>query len=242
MNNKVCIIVPVYKEKLNFHEYNSLIQLQSILSPEKYDIHFICPEYLNFSYYEEHFKYKYIFRFWDSYFIDNSTYSKLMLNENFYKYFQEYEYMLIYQTDGWVFKDDLIDWCEKGYEYIGAPFMFRYPSSKSAAVQHKLYNGNGGVSLRKISWIIENIEKYKTTLPIDGIYEDITISQYFDIINKPSFIECSKFSWDTYPDVLWQVNQFEIPSFCHNYIKNGYDFYKNFDLITYYKFEDDLCK
>ena len=31
--------------------------------------------------------------------------------------------MLIYQLDAYVFKDELLNWANKGYDYIGAPWL-----------------------------------------------------------------------------------------------------------------------
>jgi hypothetical protein len=58
--------------------------------------------------------------------------------------------MLIYQLDAWVFKDDLMKWCNKGYDYIGAPWFEDFGSYEKGK---KLWRvGNGGFSLRKIKY------------------------------------------------------------------------------------------
>lgn len=44
-----------------------------------------------------------------------------MLEADFYRRFGKYKYMLIYQLDAFVFSDKLLDFCEMGYDYIGAP-------------------------------------------------------------------------------------------------------------------------
>ena len=56
--------------------------------------------------------------------------------------------MLIYQLDGWVFRDELDEWISKGYEYLGAPFFVQDGKKQIPVV------GNGGVSLRKIDAIL----------------------------------------------------------------------------------------
>jgi hypothetical protein len=68
-----------------------------------------------------------------------------------YKCFASYDYILIYQLDAWVFKDDLEKWCAKEFTYIGAPFfndrgeIFPFP-------------GNGGFSLRHVASFIALLE------------------------------------------------------------------------------------
>ena len=70
-----------------------------------------------------------------------------MLSRKFYQRFASSEYILIYQLDGYVFSDALETWCQKGYDYIGAP-VFRFHGSHEAG--NRLWKvGNGGVSLRK---------------------------------------------------------------------------------------------
>jgi len=97
------------------------------------------------------------------------SYSALLLNKGFYEKFSDYEYMLIYQLDSWVFKDELSQWCDKGYDYIGAPWFKGFSIAKENAKMRK-FAGNGGFSLRKISTFvdmlsdIENSDEKMTSL------------------------------------------------------------------------------
>lgn len=76
-----------------------------------------------------------------------------MREQAFYKSFKDYDYMLIYQLDAWVFKDELMEWCNKGYDYIGAPWFEDFGSHETGK---KLWAvGNGGFSLRKIKTFIK---------------------------------------------------------------------------------------
>ncbi len=56
--------------------------------------------------------------------------------------------MLIYQTDAFVFKDELEYWCNKGFDYIGAPWFENYTNASSKS--QITGTGNGGFSLRNI--------------------------------------------------------------------------------------------
>ena len=51
------------------------------------------------------------------------TYNQMMVERDFYKRFVEYEYILIYQLDAFVFRDELEQFCDYGYDYIGAPWI-----------------------------------------------------------------------------------------------------------------------
>ena len=58
----------------------------------------------------------------EKYFISKESYSRLLVSKSFYEAFSEYEYILIYQPDCLVFSDQLLEWCKKGNDYIGAPW------------------------------------------------------------------------------------------------------------------------
>jgi hypothetical protein len=64
--------------------------------------------------------------------------------------------MLIYQTDAFVFRDDLDHWCSLGYDYIGAPWFQGWgiptPDGKIIGV------GNGGFSLRRINSVLKGLQ------------------------------------------------------------------------------------
>ena len=168
-NKDVCIVIPIYKDninnKLTEDEIDSIMNTIHLM--KNYDIYFLCNENLNTLWYKKiksnsqpniYFKY-YNFR-------NRDEYSDMCLDYNFYKMFYDHEYMLICQTDAWIFKDELLYWCNKGYDYIGAPviiekthdlinFFNKYLNYDYNNIQinghingHIFYNG--GFSLRNI--------------------------------------------------------------------------------------------
>lgn len=150
------IVIPVYKENPGANELHSLVQCAKIFA--KRDIRLICPVNLHVDIYEQVFKNCNfcVARFDSSYFESLSAYSKLLLKPEFYMRFSEYDYILIYQSDAWVFKDELDYWCEQGYSYIGAPWF----------KDDKILNiaGNGGFSLRKVSDMIKLLSNNKAII------------------------------------------------------------------------------
>jgi len=123
----------------------------------KQEIRFITYYELNTEAYENElhsFGIKYAYEYFDvSYFESTAGYNRLMLSTDFYKRFAQYNYMLIYQLDAYVFRDELEEWCTKGYDYIGAPWFENYGSHESG---DKLWEcGNGGFSLRRTSKILK---------------------------------------------------------------------------------------
>ena len=115
------IIIPVYKPVINDYERASLIQCLKVLNQHPFA--FITPLALNCEYYCEICARNGIlfnrYSFDDSFFDGIEGYNRLLLNRRFYESFSEFEYMLIYQLDAYVFRDELDIWCSKGFDYIG---------------------------------------------------------------------------------------------------------------------------
>lgn len=226
--NRCVIVVPIYKAELDYDEFHSVSQLFKILSPEKYDIVAIGPMSLDISYYDEQFNFKDYYQFYDEYFKNYPRgYNKLMLSKGFYECFAEYDFMLIYQPDCWVFRDELMEWCDKDYVYIGAPNFFIFDNfwlSSCTSV------GNGGFSLRKISWFIEACDKYEeqcdyltnwqnTMYGEDKLIDRLAYKGIKIDGKVPSFLECAKFSFEIQPHMLYNMIDFTLPFGCHAYNK-----------------------
>lgn len=158
MIKKIVITVPVYKPAISPTEELSLRQLLKIL--KDYSICFITYKELDFFEYEKFLAdidYKIIY-FDRSFFSSISGYNKLLLSKKFYKKFTEYSFLLIYQLDAWVFRNELLYWAEQGYDYIGAPW---FSSDKpESGLPHFLGVGNGGFSLRNVKNHLRVLNKF----------------------------------------------------------------------------------
>lgn len=148
---KCVIVIPVYKEEIEPDEISSLKNTLKILS--NYDVKIVCPESLNIQKYSDIFDFDFI-KLDDRHFVDDYAYSRLLLTDYFYRFFEDYEYMLICQTDAWVFENKLEDWCNKGYDYIGAPWFEEYGIATEDSKMLE-YAGNGGFCLRKIKTFVD---------------------------------------------------------------------------------------
>ncbi len=150
----VAVVVPVYKEKLSELEQISLKQLLRVLG--EYPIFFVGPQGLNCDYGEGTGDIPLV-EFQAAYFASEASYSRLLLNPVFYRVFREYEYILIYQLDAFVFNDRLLEFCRYGYDYWGAPVSRFSPHWQALGLRV----GNGGLSLRKVSSAIRALEENK---------------------------------------------------------------------------------
>lgn len=175
------VLIPVYKAEIKDSEWVSLKQCIKLL--HAHPIIFFAPKGLNTTIYEEFCRDKIPFEiryFNESYFYNIAGYNKLMLAPDFYKTFLNYKFILIYQLDALVFKDELLYWCSMNYDYIGAPnlphqnmagelqFLKNYSAllhfmSKYLLINHQVSNvGNGGFSLRKTRscyWLLKILKK-----------------------------------------------------------------------------------
>jgi hypothetical protein len=146
-----CIIVPVYKNfvDLTNEELISLAQLYKVLG--NHSIYLVGPNNFNWKVYITHAANRDVYpqfkEFSNHYFEGISGYNELMLSINFYKKFQKFKYILLYQLDAYVFRDELNYWCSKGYDYIGSPWFEGF----DRPISNKIIGvGNGGFSLRNV--------------------------------------------------------------------------------------------
>jgi hypothetical protein len=144
----VTVAVPVYKTTITPVEQASLMQLFKLLG--NHPICLFTFSALDVSAYQtllKGYRFKLVF-FDEKYFKNIQGYNNLLLGRGFYKAFEEFEYLLIYQLDAWVFKNELTRWCRSGYDYIGAPWFSA--DSPEEGLPHFMGIGNGGFSLRKV--------------------------------------------------------------------------------------------
>lgn len=214
---KVAVVIPIYKTKPAWNEEISLRQTMRVLS--KHPIVLVCPEGLDISAYEtmcaeanccaslqrESFA--------KEYFKGIKGYNRLLLSKCFYKRFSNYEYMLICQPDTYVFRDELVEWCNKGYDYIGAPLFGEF--SDEIFYYEKGRVGNGGLSLRRVRAYIDYFKGNRHVIPLRNISERISFAakpytRWFVWIlmvlgwrNTPKAF-AKRYQWNE--DVFWSMN------------------------------------
>jgi len=174
----VAIVVPLYQETLTPEEEISVKHLVHFLG--RYPKYLVAPKSLKAGL--EGFGIK---RFDDKYFKTRDTYSDLLLSKGFYQTFSDYEYILIYQLDALVFSDQLLEWCDTGLDYVGAPWL---KSPFTEFITHPAV-GNGGFSLRKIQSFLKVFESKNYCVDPDKYWERFCAgrsksSQYLNLPRK----------------------------------------------------------
>lgn len=180
----VVIIIPVYKKKMSSNEEISFTQCMNILS--NYEICLIAHGELDLSEYIDIISSKSIRYsiqiFEKKYFNNINSYNNLLLQKFFYESFIGYDYMLLYQLDAFVFRDELLYWCSQNYDYIGAPWFENHGSIEEG---NSLCGGvgNGGFSLRRINFFIRAYSwKYPILKPL------VIIKNYYKFHSLYHFI------------------------------------------------------
>ncbi|MDX2189425.1 MAG: DUF5672 family protein [Bacteroidota bacterium] len=154
MKTKSVIVIPIYQHKLAESEIKSFNQCINILKNHKIVI--VSPFDLDTNKLNDSLKYKDsiidVIKFESKYFLGTTRYSQLLISPFFYAKFSNYDYILIYQLDAWVFSDQLEFWAQKKFDFIGAPWFEGYGNP----VSNKLIGvGNGGFSLRNVKSCIK---------------------------------------------------------------------------------------
>jgi hypothetical protein len=227
---KVAVIIPLYKTTLNQNEVQSLLQCQRILG--KHPIIFVAPDSLNLNFLEKWNIHYSAIRFEDQYFKSPQTYNKLLTSRKFYQAFENFEYILIYQLDAYVFEDNLLSWCAKGYDYIGAPKLKKHHLKGKLSCEPVVLNG--GLSLRKIKPILRYLTVYYFFFEAWHANEDMMFSfaqrrvylfRYF--LKLPHWKESLSFSIEKNPEVSYKLLG-ELPFGCHAWERYNPTFWKQF--------------
>lgn len=148
----VAILVPVWDSAFSDDQLISLAHLEQYLAG--YDRFLLKPRGLDVN--RRGYRVR---EFPTRYFDSPETYNSLLKTRSFYEAFSEYEFILIYQLDCLVFRDELKEWCARDYDYVGAPWH-------KDLMRDKLWwsdgdcVGNGGFSLRKVAGFLDFLTVY----------------------------------------------------------------------------------
>ncbi len=115
----------------------------------KYDKYLLIPESLKFELPGLMNK-----PFNDDYFGSVDAHKQMLFSSEYYQAFAEYKYILTYHLDALVFSDQLEQWCNRDYDFIGAPWV-KHPNSPNAGMVYEGKVGNSGFSLKKVSTFLK---------------------------------------------------------------------------------------
>lgn len=243
---RVSVVIPAYKSLLSETDRVSLMAAAKNLG--SHPISLVVPQGLDVSQIKEILPTAKVEEFAPEYFKGIQGYNTLMMSEEFYSRFSGYEYILIYQTDAYVFDDKLIEWCDKGYDYIGAPWLvrtvYKLPVvNQLRAVKHiwrkfrgkpdltllRWRVGNGGLSLRKVQShlkavkqlkpLIDEYLKHRNHAYNEDVFFSVVVNSHGQDFKYPDWPEALQFSFDKYPAYCYRLNDYRLPFGCHAWTK-----------------------
>ena len=248
-DTQAIIVIPIYTTRLDSRERASLQQCFDVL--KSYSRCFVKPQSLDIEPLMHDYPADRIVSFPDDYFKDIAAYNRLMMSPVFYESFVQWDYMLIFQTDAWIFSDRLAEWCSKGYDYIGAPWI---PKTKYDKLYYRIFTackrfycrisgasdysriyyhvGNGGLSLRRPRIFAQiaremapAISQYLAHPGTDFYNEDIfwslEVNRDRQHLKIPHWKEALQFSFDKNPAVCYALNGNKLPFGCHGWYKKN---------------------
>lgn len=254
MRYQVKVVVPIYTTELSEIEATSFAHNMKVLSC--YPRVIIKPKSLDVSEFMSTFPDIEVLSVSDEWLGKKNGiagYNIMMTSADFYDTFSDTDYILICQTDAWIFRDELEEWCKKDYDYVAAPWPKRpiyniFPVKQYLWVRKRLFGnhlnilrqnmfgkiGNGGLSLRKIESFRKACREY--TYEIDYFskrkhhlyHEDVfwaLIPKYF---KYPTVEEALGFSFDVKPEFCYKLSGNRIPFGCHGFTyPKIYNFWKD---------------
>ncbi|MFT4179121.1 MAG: DUF5672 family protein [Thermomonas sp.] len=186
-------------------------------------------------------------RFDPAFFDGIAGYNRLMLSEVLYERFIHYDYLLVCQTDAYVFSDQLQAWCARGYDWIGAPWIGS-PRNVWSRAQLRIRNlfrrrkkyddylfkvGNGGFSLRRVATFLRIVREQRDDIAHrlahpddrdlhveDRYFSQIAPALYPDM-RIPSYEEAVAFCMDRRPHLAMAMNGGRLPFACHGFDKRN---------------------
>ncbi len=253
---KNAVLIVAYTDTPSLCELASFEQCIKILG--NHPIVMLCPCSLDgIKYMEIAEKYEVRLKFVsfeDAYFVSVKSYNRLMLSIEFYKNFLEYECILMYQLDAWVFKDELDYWCNRGFDYIGAPWFEGFDTCDETSPLLPVA-GNGGFSLRRVHSVIQLLSLRTPSKPLlptsatdasksrprmptvmsffmktkfneDRLFAAFS-SNFTDNFKVATAQESIAFSFEANPRVLYEMNNCTLPFGCHAFKKYDWAFWQD---------------
>ena len=224
----VLIVVPIYQQELS--EIERLSLTYSLAKLPSRDVVFVGPQGLPMDYYAFHFPGIALRCFDAAYFKSVATYSHLLLRPDFYSSFQEYEFILILQTDAIVLRDDLNHWVNQSFDYVGAPWpggwKLKINVARFAGENEKLISvdvGNGGLSLRRISGVLSLLNHFSDVAAV-AIDRKMAEDMFYGIsgvladgFRVPDALTASRFAMEFDPQDMFVLNGAVYPMGGHSW-------------------------
>jgi hypothetical protein len=234
--NRVVIVTPVYAPVPTPLERMSLARCRTVLGA--YPRFLICPEGLDTEVYETLLGGATVVRLETEWFRSVRTYSRLLRSPEFYARFLDHEYILIHQTDAYVFEDRLGEFVGQPYDYIGGPWLsFDWVSHRRrwAKPLRRLpwlfaRVGNGGLSLRRTRALHDVARRFRWLGARLDMQEDLYFCNVLARLDPRFRVapldEALRFAFDGEPRRGYELAGRRLPFGCHAYARHDLAFWR----------------
>ena len=238
-------MVPVYKSQISLSEARSLLQLR-LLGVE--NVTLICPHGLDLSEYLNLLPDLKVQQFAPEHFVSVQSYNDLVISPTFYTPFaNQYSYLLIAQLDTFLLSNQIREFCNKGYDYYGAPWKVGFPQYRFLLNRwpiqintKRFYVGNGGLSLRNIGKTLDLLSRKEGHISKTFFMEDAFFGYWGSL--DPLFHACppltaAKFALEMDPE-YWMEQTGALPMGLHGFEVWHKDFYNSLLQESFLKLQE----
>jgi Protein of unknown function (DUF5672) len=236
MNQQCAIVIPAYRAKLDWNERISLDRAKQVFK-NQYDIILVYPEGMDLSLYKSYDVFTQFIPMKAKYFSSVLMYSNLMNLSYFYQPFLTYKFILLYQLDTFVFENNLEQWCNSGYDYIGAPWIkaqwIEDLKKKFSWIGQFIYPvGNGGLSLRNVkkfyygSIFLRPISLFWQAKWHEDFFWGSVAHRLIPGFKVPNVGTALQFAFEEHPQECYELNNHKLPFGCHAWEKFEPEFWK----------------
>lgn len=226
----VAIVIPVYREEPTADERISLARCAELYSHRP--ILLVAPEGMDVEASATLVGADRVLRWPASSFRSAATYSRLLLSRDFYEAFVEFEFILLHQTDVFLFEDHLERWCAAGYDYLGAPLITlhadvaarllpEWPHPTHGTDLTRYAGCNGGLALRRIPAFLRILEHHATAADAWTEDEDFFWSFPAPVLDPdfrtPPLAEALRFAFHGDAEEAFRRNDRELPFGSHDW-------------------------
>lgn len=216
---KAIVLIFAHKPHLEWHEEIALRQCFRILG--RHPIRLVCPDGTDTKTYKNiipQLEIDFIPPHWLS---SLRNYNRLKILPFLYRRYSHYEFMLTYELDAFVFRDDLELWCDQGWDYIGAPWFEGHASA--APLASPIPGGNSGFSLRKISTMLRVLGSWRTIRPAREVISewlkisDMSPRAFWWLLRNLTLKNCFHYGLNQFTDnedMFWSFAGSKIEGFC----------------------------
>lgn len=224
----ICVVIPVHKSQPSDNEVISLQQAGKIL--RDYSRYLFVPRNFDAKVYLSIDPDLRIIEQDPGFFQSERGYNTMCRRPLFYEPFLSYKYMLLYQSDSFVFRDELFDWCRRGFDYIGPPWLrtekilVKFGTARLRWLAYFLNPvGNGGFSLRNIKKFFKLSKLFQYISASLIFHEDILWSNVAPVLlpgfRIPDKSTAMTFAFEGKPELCFQMNGGKLPFGCHAWEK-----------------------